>query len=72
MYIRKIVADTYCDFYNYMNLIKSNTNQYIYVGEKDDTYYDENQTFHISQALPYSKKVEKLCQFIENIYLLMK
>jgi len=40
--------------------------------EKDDTYYDENQTFHISQALPYSKKVEKLCQFIENIYLLMK
>lgn len=72
MNIRKIVADPYCDFYNYMNLIKSNTNQYIYVGEKDDTYYDENQTFHISQALPYSKKVEKLCQFIENIYLLMK
>lgn len=47
MNIRKIVADPYCDFYNYMNLIKSNTNQYIYVGEKDDTYYDEKQTFHI-------------------------
>ncbi len=70
--LRKIVADPYSNFYDFMNLIKSKTNHYIYVGEEDPTYYEKEKTFHISQSLPYSKKIEKLCQFIENIYLLMK